>query len=504
MSGNSKVLTGLMERRALETAFAALASAPNPKELARQADEIASHGSAALPMLLARLDTDDPSLRGGLAQVALRLNREAIVAALRGLARSRDRSDRARLSALTILDRYLDEPIDDSLLAGIQDPDGVALRSLNELIAAMAGDEAAVIEYLVQLAEQPSEVAEMILDAIPRLPPHPHLVTLLRMVAQGENQPRARTAIEHLGRMRLSEALSALGALAMTLPPTLSALAERGGRKLRMSGVREPGPQIAPEADGWRALVSPVDGAGMQVVWFIHRAAGQGTGTLLTVVARDPDGIAACFGSRKVPADRLPPDRPIGSLYTFSQGEDAPAIQLLESGFEYGRHVVRAALEQHWAAETLPPLEFRYFNPLLWGAGSLAEAAPSPKAGRYSPAQTLGLLDHAIFAGWFWRDEAMFDAARRLASGSSAYLRTRQIRVLAAAHFSTVAVASYRRRLEAMACWLALAAQPEPAAMAMNAVEQISGSAPAESPFIRRLIGIGLDVAAASLQTRQI
>ncbi len=244
MSGNSKVLTGLMERRALETAFAALASAPNPEELARQADEIASHGSAALPVLLARLDTDDPSLRGGLAQVALRLDREAVVAALRGVTRSRDRGDRARLSALTILDRYLDEPIDDSLLAGIQDPDGVALRSLNELIAAMAEDEAAVIEYLVQLAEQPPEVAGMILDAIPRLPPHPHLVTLLRMIAQGENQPRARTAIEQLGRMRVPEALSALGALAMTLPPTLSALAERGGRKLRMSGVRESEPQI--------------------------------------------------------------------------------------------------------------------------------------------------------------------------------------------------------------------------------------------------------------------
>jgi hypothetical protein len=67
MGGNSKVLTGLVERRALETAFAALAGATSSEELAHHADAIAGHGSAALPVLLARLDTDDPALRGGLA-----------------------------------------------------------------------------------------------------------------------------------------------------------------------------------------------------------------------------------------------------------------------------------------------------------------------------------------------------------------------------------------------------------------------------------------------------
>ena len=35
----------------------------------------------------------------------------------------------------------------------------MALRSLNELLAAMAQDEAAILEYLGQLADQPPEVA---------------------------------------------------------------------------------------------------------------------------------------------------------------------------------------------------------------------------------------------------------------------------------------------------------------------------------------------------------
>ena len=96
MSGNSKVLTGLMERRALANRVRRAGERDQRQEVARHADAIADQGDAALPVLLARLDTDDPGLRGGLAQVARRLDRESVVAALRDVARSHNRSDRAR------------------------------------------------------------------------------------------------------------------------------------------------------------------------------------------------------------------------------------------------------------------------------------------------------------------------------------------------------------------------------------------------------------------------
>jgi hypothetical protein len=271
-----------------------------------------------------------------------------------------------------------------------------------------------------------------------------------------------------------------------------------------MSGVRAAEPLVALDAASWRALISPVDGAGVQVIWFVSHTPGQDTGSLLTVVTRDPDGIVACFGSNKVPAERLPPDQPLGSIYIFVQDETVPDLQLLESEFDSGRHAVRAALERHWAAETLPPLEYRYFSPLLWNAGPLGAAVATPPAGNYSPAQMAGLLDHPVFAGWFWRDDAMFDAARRLKSGASVSRRAKQIDSVAATHFGAEVVASYQRRLEATACWLAEAAQPEAAAMAMSVAAHISVCAPVESPFVRRLIGIGLDVAAVSLQTSRI
>ena len=177
----------------------------------------------------------------------------------------------------------------------------------------------------------------------------------------------------------MPEALSALDALTMTLPPAFSALSERSARKLRMSGVRGAGTRVDREATTWRTLISPVDGAGVQVVWFIRRAAEQDAGTLLTVITRDPEGIAACFGSDKVSVEHLPPDQPRGSIYNFAQDETVPALQLLESEFDAGRHVVRAALDRHWAAGTLPPLEYRYFNPLLWDTEPPGETMTTPR-----------------------------------------------------------------------------------------------------------------------------
>ena len=109
MSGNARVLTGLLERRALEAAFGELAEITETDRQAQQAAEIARHGDTALPVFVALLDTADPQLRGGLGQVARQLDRNQIVATLRGVAHSSSSTAQARLTALTILDRFLKE-----------------------------------------------------------------------------------------------------------------------------------------------------------------------------------------------------------------------------------------------------------------------------------------------------------------------------------------------------------------------------------------------------------
>ena len=193
-----------------------------------------------------------------------------------GLPVPRERSDQARLTALMILDRFLHQPVDEALLAGLQDPDTVAAQSLRELVHEMARNQFVVIEYLNQLAEQPPDVARTVIDAIPDQPASPHLITLLRMFAQGEDKALAQAALEQLSRTRSPEAVRALLSLGATLPPAQAAIAARSVRKLRMSGVSDRPEQLGHQPGGWRALLSPVDGAGAQVVWFIGARSSEG------------------------------------------------------------------------------------------------------------------------------------------------------------------------------------------------------------------------------------
>jgi hypothetical protein len=505
MSGNTRVLTGLMERRALEAAFGELGEITDPTLQVERAQEIARQGSVALPVLLSFLDTGDPQLRGGLGQVAAHLPREEVLPALLQVARSRQQSEQARLTALTILDRFLHEPVDGALLGGLSNPEAVAQQSLREVLHEMARNPFSVIEYLTQLAEQPAEVARMILNAVPSMPASPDLVTLLRMFAQSEEHLLAQGALEQLGRTRSVDAAMALSCLAATLPPQRAQLAERGLRKLQLSGTPLPPPD-AGNFLGWRALLSPLNGAGYQVIWFIGRSSLRGHGTLFSVLTRDPDGVVGSFGSPEVPAEALPPLRPAGTLHTVVQSADLPPISFLEVTFDVGRQVVREALELNWQAGTPTPLEYRLLNPLIWSTGFDPEAGSPviPGDREYTPAEAIKVLQHPALTGWFWQDPALLEAARELGRQPSQEARQACVTKLALSRFTPDVIASYQRRLRRMARWLALASEPEMAARAQVLADQLSTGLPADSPFIRRLVSLGLDVALVSMHVKNL
>ena len=492
MSGNARVLTGLLERRALEAAFGELAEITETDRQAQQAAEIARHGDAALPVFVALLDTADPQLRGGLGQVARQLDRNQIVATLRGVAQSSSSTAQARLTALTILDRFLKEPVDEALLTGLGDADAVARQSLSELTYAMANDPSSVIEYLNQLAEQPPEVVGMILAALPQMPPDPHLVTLLRMFAQGANPRVARNALDQLSRIRTVDAAMALASLALTLPPHLAPLAERGLRKLRLSGVPAP----LPTEIQWHVLLSPVDGTGAQLAWFIGTPVNDGRHRLLSILIRDPEGIVACSGSPDTSDVELPTLPALGQMYTVPQPSDAPPITLLRVPFEVGCQAVQEALAWHWDTGTVPPVEYRLLNPLIWMNGQpTQESSVAVEGAACTPYQTAALLDHPAFASWYWQAPGPINIAQRLGPRHDPAARTARIAELARAHFGPGIVASYQRRLRRMSSWLSLAAQPEAAALAAAAAAGLAAGPPDTSPFLLRLIGIGLDIA---------
>jgi hypothetical protein len=466
MSGEAKVLTGLLQRRALEEAFAELGRITDPVVVQQRAEAIAAYGSAALHQLLGLLDTPDPQLRGGLGQVARHLPREQAVAALRGVARATDRSDQARLAAVTLLERFLGEPIDDALIAGLRNPDAAARQSLSELVAAMEEEPLSVVEYLEQLGQQPPEVVAMVLDALPGMGPSPHLATLLRMLAQGEDARVARRALDELARTRSPAALRALMSLAPNLPPALRAVAERGVRKLRFSGVSHTAehdplrePWYAPGLR-WRILMSPVDPLGGQFLWFIGEEGPNSRAVFFTVLIQDPGGLRDASGSLDVEWDRVPPERPIGALHYVVGDEHAPGLTLLEAPPPLACQALRSALSLNWEADAATPVGYRLFSPLIWLSDE-AEAAPgeeeedvpaSSTEARFNPDDVAALFNRPVFAGW--------------------------VEVLNLVPIDGEGVASFARRLDTMSRWLAAAGDEGPARTAAQLARRLRTASP--------------------------
>lgn len=470
--------------------------------MAKCAQTVADYGSAALPVLLARLNTEDPKVRGGLGLVVQRLDRELVTTALKAAIRARERSDQARVTALTLLERFLDEPADEGLLGAIQNPTGVARQSLRELSAAMSQSPGAIVEYLTQLAQQPPDAPGLLMQALPGLLPDPHLITLLRMFAQGEDARLAQQAIELLGRTRLPEALLALTSLAVTLPPDRASAAERGARKLRFSGV-----QAAPEmAAAWQALLSPVDSAGAQAIWFICRPPETERTTAISVFTQEPAGIVAAAQTGDFLEADAPPAVPEGEILSVPQPGDRRPLMLLGASFDAGRQIIYQALQRNWASGHPPPLTYRFLNEALWQYGPVTAAADAQEDAETDLLARHGdltatLLDHPAFAGWFWHATALYDAAERLGPRHSRTARAEAVTDLARRYFGPADAASYRRRLQVMAQWLQLARQPAVAELAQAAAAQLAANPPAETLLVRRLIGIGLDIAALNLRS---
>jgi hypothetical protein len=454
MSGEAKVLTGLLQRRALEQAFAELSHLTDPSAVQQQAQTIAGYGSAALQHLLTLLDTPDPQLRGGLGQVARQLPPDQVVPALRAVVRDATRNDQARLAAVTLLERFLGETVDNAMIGNLGNPSVAARQSLLELIAAMDGEPLSVVEYLEQLAEQPAEVVDMVLDALPEVAPSPHLATFLRMLAQGPDARLARRAVDELIKLRTPAAVRALAGLAPNLPPALAPVANRGLRKLRFSGVHDANdhdPRAEPwYAPGlrWRALMSPVDPAGSQFLWFVGSEETGGRAVFFTVLIHDPYGLRDASGSLEAASDHAPPKRNAGTLHFIVGDGAAPGVTLLEAPFALACHEIRQALTLNWAGGESAPIGYRLFAPLIWLAEEAREVEETPFE---TPAPDLALAEHDLvaaldlpaFHAWF---AGLEDTALTHALG-----------------------ASYARRFRAMSRWLAGAGDGDAARIAATA-----------------------------------
>lgn len=491
-----KIITSFQSRLEMDAAVRSLGETTSDWELRQAAAEIAKrYGDKVLPALVATLDTSNPQLRGGLGHLAKRLNKDAAVTTLRAAALNRSLSDQARLTAITILERFLEVTPDDAMYAGMAAPEQLALRSLHEVLADTQSDRMVLAEYFRQLGQEPPDVQLTMVRAA-RLLEGAEGVELLSMFAQETAQPVAVEALQALGMIADPAAAAALQGVIPSLPPELRRQAERALQKLRLRGVAVPA-LLEPPTEA-RCLASAVSGEGQQMLWFFLPRAGATSGDVLEVLISQ-QGLLAAAGRREVEATTLPERQSPGTLLQGS----AEQPLLLEAGFDYGRRRLLAALPRTWAAEQATPLIYRLLGPQLWRWARPEPADVLPKTAAATREDTVKLMQHPAMGSWFLQSRAIYARAERILTGSEVPTHEAFTQMIAetlqeALDDGSLAPAALQASLEAMAEWFTLAGDAEHADLALVAAQTVEDD-PASHPLLLLMSELGLRLALLNL-----
>jgi len=485
-----KIITTLRDRRQVEAGLRQMLAADSEWQFRRQAQQIAALGSQVIPAIVGNLDRADARLLTAMGTVAALLNRQEVVTALRQAILQPQRTDRGRMAAMTLLERFLGQPPDDELLTSLRDPEGMALRSLEEVLSQAEGNPALWIEYIRGLDRQEPDVVLAVIRTLREMGTV-RAVEPLRMMAQDVRGEIAAAALQALGTLRLPEAAWALQTLLPIVHPELQPAAGRALRKLRFAGVAIE--ELPPPDPGWRALLGPVDGLGRQNVWFLQPGQGTAQVRFLNLLLADQAGIVEAIGHARVPALMLPPPRPLGTLHDGS-GD----LLMLEAPFDLGRRLVLEALAHNRQTQIPVAGPLRLLSPWLWGYGG-ADSLPPPLLPELEEqdegltAVSDRLLSHPAFLTWTVHSQALLQAAEE---GRD---REAWVRWLARELLSEPMVRHLLgRRLTAMSEWLLLAGEPWLARLALVAARAMDQESAHELPLIRALVRRGLEAASGS------
>lgn len=458
---NSKIIRSFQSRLEIDIAVRSLGNTTSEAELLQLAKEIANkYGEQAIPALLALLDTGNPQLRGGLGHLAAALPQEQVVPALRAAAHNRSLSDQARLTAITILESFLDIEPEQAMYDGMASPADLALLSLKELLVESRANPMVVVEYMDQLSREPVDVQLTMVHGAQRLADDERL-ELLRMFAQDPNDTIAKEALQGLGALADAETGQVLHTLLPNLSPEVRSLGERALHKLRLRGV--PIDQETPPPAGSRCLASPPDGQDNQLLWFVIPNTDEPTSQLLQVVTTQRTGITQASGSFAADNASLPPLAAVGTVHRREPEAGLRGGLVLEAPFDYGRRRVLQALEVNWRVAVPTPLHYRLLNPLLWRWSSPAAAQTLPPVDQAAAEGPATLVQHPALASWYLLNDEIFQTAEDL------MLSTEEVTVeqveqatLALARgvaANSEAVADLYRSLESLREWLVLAGE---------------------------------------------
>jgi hypothetical protein len=494
-ASQKKIITKLRERRQIEADLEGLLRAGSETEMNQQAQKIAALGSQVIPTIVSKLDRADSRMLAALGVVAAFLDRAKVAAALRQVVLQPQYTDRGRIAAMTILERFLGEPPDDDLLASLSDPEGVAISSLEEVLEKAQHNPAVLIEHVQGLDRQEPDVVLAVVRTLHDMGTSPDLrrawaVEPLRMMAQDVREEIAAEALRSLGAIRLPEAARALQTLIPVVDPALRPGAERLLRKVQFAGVRVEELPSPPQA--WRALVSAVDGRGQQHIWFIEGDQQTDQARFLSILLNDRAGAVEAVGHAQVPLLMLPPQRPLGHLHDVALPDGSGAMLMMEATFDLGRRLVLEALVHNRETQIPVAGPLRLLSPWLWGfsgTDSLPQRVLPEDPELLQPGVSTGsLLQHPAFATWTVGSEVILRAVEEILRHPGRDLEV-WVRRLAGELFSEYNVARvFELRLVAMSEWFLLAGDQDASRLAWNAAREFWDENPEEQPFVQALV----------------
>lgn len=509
---DGKIIDTFQQRRSLIRALDELAETRSEADLIFAAREIVHTYPADLVLeeLLRRLDTPSGQVRGGLGHIAALLPAEETIPRLQSKMTGRGNTPQVRITAALLLERFLGVEIPAGAMGDLADSNEVALQSLREAVEMARRNRHVLLEYVTQLREADSTVAQMVMDLMERLPPA-HRVDLLRLMAQDERVSVAREALSRLEALARSEAdaaaVRALFTLQFVLSGVLAEQVEQALRRLRFRGIVYEPPPIA----GWRALIGPADAAGSVTVWLLRMPENEGTdGRLYGFLLNRAAGILAMFGSEDLPRERLPSPQALGRLVSIELVHDQSMI-MLEVPFAYGRWLLFEALRpyqegrtEHWIPgeyqlyndqfgqfplPQIPDLLASYANGEL-PANDFAHKPRSP--GRLASA----LFRHPVMAGWALPYSLLAQLLPANAEGQpipdkSALLEGVLAR-LAEWPDRHLFLRSLREGLGLQAAWLHLAGDEQDAQRAVYLAATLEGMPVQQNPVVTHVIAASL------------
>jgi hypothetical protein len=499
-SSEGKVITKLHRRRQVEADLRRMVGAGSNLELERLARRIAARGPEVIPILVGSLDQADHSLVVALGMVADHLERGRVHEALVQVLQQPDRPYRARVAAVTILERYLGVAVGDDLRPSLAEATAEAVSSLAEVLDRAEKDRSVLAATVQSLDQQEPDVVLAVVGAL-RSMPDARPVHLLQMLAQDVREEIAAAAIQALGSLRLPEAARALQTLIPTAAPPLRPVAERLLRKLQFSGVAaEP---LPPPSSDFRALVGPIEGQGRRLIWFIEDAPGSIPAQLLLLALDDHTGAVEAVQYQSVQKHSLPRRQPVGVWPFVRPG--AAEQNLLEAPFDLGRRVVAEALVSNRETQIPLPGALRLVAGWLWGteySGHPAVLQPEPASGDEALlAESDRLLGHPAFAAWELDRHAALAAAGE-AVRRPGWDREVWVRRLVANFLADQSKARrFRQRVLANGEWLQLAGQEPWARQALVTARMLAGEQPEQIPFVQALARRDLLLAMASTES---